>query len=410
VTDTTVYATFEVTEPLLLSPFVFGSGYGKQGFYGIQTMNFQMNINPNANRAWRSAVFDGTKNVTIERFNDSQLIFQFLTPHASDMLDPRNVVPFYELPIYRTSNLPALPARPNFGHPDAQGLVQDAPVVTLSSSNIQLSGIPDKLIIFVRQAPATLNCSQTDSYATIRHISLNFNNQAGLLSSMTPEQLFRNSVQSGLANMSWDEFCGSTVSASAGAGANAQILSSYSGVGARQVTVAGTTVNHTGFQYSPTTGTILVLNFAEVIQLTEEYYAPGSLGTFNLQLTLQVVNNQYTDWGAGTYELVIIPMNSGVFVNERGTSSTFLSLLTKQDVLDALQQQPYSNYEIRRMVGGGFLDSIKSALGWVKGKLPMVRGVLENIPNPYAQTGATVLKTLGYGHSAGHKAIDNRLA
>ncbi len=101
-------------------------------------------------------------------------------------------------------------------------------------------------------------------------------------------------------------------------------------------------------------------------------------------------------------------MNSGVFVNERGTSSTFLSLLTKQDVLDALQQQPYSNYEIRRMVGGGFLDSIKSALGWIKGKLPAIRGVLENVQNPYAQAGATVLKTLGYGQ--GHKAIDNRLA
>ena len=101
-------------------------------------------------------------------------------------------------------------------------------------------------------------------------------------------------------------------------------------------------------------------------------------------------------------------MNSGVFVNERGTSSTFLSLLTKQDVLDALQQQPYSNCEIRRMVGGGFLDNIKSALGWVKGKLPMVRGVLENVPNPYAQTGANVLKTMGYGQ--GHKSIDNRLA
>jgi hypothetical protein len=153
-----------------------------------------------------------------------------------------------------------------------------------------------------------------------------------------------------------------------------------------------------------------VLNFAEVIQLTEEYYAPGSLGTFNLQLAVQVQNNQYVDWAANSYELVIIPMNSGVFVNERGTSSTFLSLLTKQDVLDALQQQPYSNYEIRRMVGGGFLDSVKSALGWVKGKLPMVRGVLENIPNPYAQTGANVLKTLGYGQSGGHKAIDNRLA
>ena len=57
IADTVVYAQFEVTEPLLLSPFVFGSGFGKQGFYGIQTMNFNMNMNSNAARAWRSAVF-----------------------------------------------------------------------------------------------------------------------------------------------------------------------------------------------------------------------------------------------------------------------------------------------------------------------------------------------------------------
>jgi len=289
----------------------------------------------------------------------------------------------------------------------------EAPPTTLYSTNIQLSGIPDKLIICVRKPPSTLNCGDTDSYATIKGISINFNNQAGLLSSMTPEQLFRNSVQSGLANMSWDEFCGSTVSVCGTRSADGGIVglrSAFTGVGANlsAPVVANVATGNAGFQYSATTGTILVLNFAEVIQLTEEYYAPGSLGTFNLQLAVQAVNNQNHNWEAGTYELVIIPMNSGVFVNERGTSSTFLSLLTKQDVLDALQQQPYSNYEIRRMVGGGFLDSIKSALGWIKGKLPAVRGVLENVQNPYAQAGATVLKTLGYGQ--GHKAIDNRLA
>ena len=105
----------------------------------------------------------------------------------------------------------------------------------------------------------------------------------------------------------------------------------------------------------PTTGTILVLNFGEVIQLTEEYYAPGSLGTFNLQINVQAQNNQNEEWAANSYELVIMTLNSGVFVNERGTSSTFLSLLTKQDVLDALQQQPYSNFEVRILVGGGLL-------------------------------------------------------
>ncbi|MFM7987607.1 MAG: major capsid protein V20 domain-containing protein, partial [Candidatus Fonsibacter sp.] len=126
----------------------------------------------------------------------------------------------------------------------------------------------------------------------------------------------------------------------------------------------------------PTTGTILVLNFAEVIQLTAEFYAPDSLGSFNLQLQVTVENNQNYDWAGNEYELVIMVMNSGVFVNERGTSSTFIGLLTKQDVLDALQQQPYSNNEVRRIVGGGFLDNIRSGLGWITSKLPMVRGVL----------------------------------
>ena len=35
---------------------IFGSGNGKQGFYGIQTMNFQMNMASTANRAWRSGI------------------------------------------------------------------------------------------------------------------------------------------------------------------------------------------------------------------------------------------------------------------------------------------------------------------------------------------------------------------
>ncbi|MFM7985616.1 MAG: major capsid protein V20 domain-containing protein, partial [Candidatus Fonsibacter sp.] len=74
-------------------------------------------------------------------------------------------------------------------------------VITVTSSNLQLTGIPDKLNICVRKVVAKLMCNQTDSYAAIKGISINFNNQAGLLSSMTPEQLFRNSVQSGLANI-----------------------------------------------------------------------------------------------------------------------------------------------------------------------------------------------------------------
>ena len=90
---------------------------GKQGFYGIQTMNFQMNMAATANHAWRSAIMGSeagstyTKAVTIDKFSDSALLFQFLTPHPSDLLEPRNVVPYYEMPLYRTNNFPALAHR-----------------------------------------------------------------------------------------------------------------------------------------------------------------------------------------------------------------------------------------------------------------------------------------------------------
>ncbi|MFM7988326.1 MAG: hypothetical protein ACKPKO_54340 [Candidatus Fonsibacter sp.] len=63
--------------------------------------------------------------------------------------------------------------------------------------------------------------------------------------------------------------------------------------------------------------------------------------------------------------------------------------------------------EVRRLVGGGFLDNIRSAMGWVQSKLPAVKGMSEHVPHQYAQTGANVLKALGYGK--GQKPIDPRL-
>ena len=183
----------------------------------------------------------------------------------------------------------------------------------------------------------------------------------------------------------------------------------YTGVGARSIVNPGdgaVTGADPGFKINPTTGSILVLDFGSVIQLTEERCAPGSLGTFNLQLQLDVVNNHPYTWKARTYEMVIMPMLSGVLVNERGTSSTFISLLTKEDVIQASQQEPYTNFEIKRMIGGSFLQNIKSGLQWVNSKLRMVKDLLYKVPNQYAQTGANVLIALGNGKGDRSKLAD----
>jgi hypothetical protein len=411
--DTTVYVQFRVTEPLLLSPYIFGSGEGKQGFYGIQTMNFQMNMLSNANRAWRTGTDDYAKNCVVESFEDSTLYFQFLTPHASEMLEARNVVPYYEFPVYRTTNFPRISGF--LGRVQQDGTVgavesgagaQNA--ATLNSSNIQLNGIPDKLLVFVRKNLQNLTCNESDKYLTITGIRINFNNQAGLLASQSQQQLYRNSKLSGL-NMSWEQFSGSTISVSGQVRGRSEPVSSYRYSGAcfdSQYNIPGEDPSEPtfdpGFKLIPTTGSILVLNMGEVVQLTDEYYAPGSLGTFNLQVSLSVENNHEETWESNTYEMIIIPMNSGVFVNERGTSSTFLSLLTKQDVLDSLNQTAYTNFEVERLVGGrNFMDKVRSGLHWIHSKIPAVKQTLGYIPHPVAQTAHNVLGALGYGHSGG---------
>ena len=93
-------------------------------------------------------------------------------------------------------------------------------------------------------------------------------------------------------------------------------------------------------------------------------------------------------------------------------SSTFVSLLTKQDVLSVLSQPSYTNFEIQRMIGGrSFGERIHSALHWLGQKAqqlaPIAKNVLASSGNPYGQAASAALGALGYGH---HKTLENRIA
>ncbi|MFM7986865.1 MAG: phage major capsid domain-containing protein, partial [Candidatus Fonsibacter sp.] len=110
-----------------------GSGHGKQGFYGIQSMNFHMVMHGNANSAWRTArqYTNVRKTATVVSYEDSQLIFQFITPHSSDMLDPRNVVPYYEIPVYKATSFQDLPCIPPWAQSDDNGVFNEPQTRTL---------------------------------------------------------------------------------------------------------------------------------------------------------------------------------------------------------------------------------------------------------------------------------------
>ena len=82
---------------------------------------------------------------------------------------------------------------------------------TVINSNIKLSCIPDKLIC-ARKIQSTLKCSDPDTDLVIKNLRINFNNQAGILSTYTVEQLYDASVQSSLANLTCRELVGKTIS------------------------------------------------------------------------------------------------------------------------------------------------------------------------------------------------------
>jgi hypothetical protein len=355
-TDTEIYITFTVTEPLLLSPFIWGCPKSNNaGIYGIQNMNFVFTMN-SGSRVWRSSNVWG-QTASIVSFTNSRLIFNFLTPHPSDLMESRNVVPFYELPRYITGNLPIF-------NPGQTQVVR--------TSNIQLNQIPDKLIIFVRKALSSQTLNDTDSFFAIQNISLNFNNSSGILASCSKEDLFRYSVENG-SNQSYLEWAG-----------YASKYNSASGTGSKL----------------PTSGSVLILDFAKDIQLVEDFYSPGSLGNFNLQMNLTVSNQSAV--AINNSEIVVITMNSGIFVCNRGTCATYTGILTKSDVMEASTQEAYSKSDVKRMVGGGFLDTLKSVAGKVMPKLPgLVKAGLSMVNNPYAQKGADVLGALGAGRSGG---------
>jgi hypothetical protein len=337
----TVFTT--TTEPIFLSPFIYGDpDHNKQGLVGVNNMSFTFNMNTTLNRlvsyggpvapalitlqpgvdaspagspiAWAaesnmfaSLVFPNANRDLNAR--TCAILLRLLSSQPSDRLQTRNVVPYYDLPRYLTNATSAANIAANT-------------VASISSQAIQLSQLPDYFIIVARKTMATQTIADTASFLTIRSISLNLNNASGLLSSASPEDLWRISVKNG-SQQSFSEFCGKAFAFTAG------------GVGVPQGKLV------------PTTGSLFVVSPTDLS--LPDMLAPGSLGAFSLQFTAQVFN-QFDAAAPAQVELCVIACNSGIMTLSQGTASLYTGLLTREAVLAAKQQEPSD--EGSRMIGG----------------------------------------------------------
>jgi len=323
--------TITVTEPLLMSPFIWGQPESNnQALYGVQNLNFTMQIASDVSRCIRlGSISSATMNVSLppNAFSNSQLLFKFYTPHPSSLMPSRNVVPYSEYLSFRTApNLPVLAGAST----------------SITSNSIQLNQVPSRIVLGVAPRYADLvnplNASSyiADFWCQVNSISLQWNNGAGILSTAVPYDLFKFSKESG-SNQGWLEFSGRSNVA---------------------LTNATTWTNAN----IPMSGSLVMLSMAKHVQLVEDFYSCGSIGNFNLSV---VVN--YTNQTAQTItpSLTIYVQNEGIFVTEKGSSSTFTALLNKNDVLDAsMQGQPdLTSSEAVGLAGSGMNDRMLGAIG-----------------------------------------------
>jgi hypothetical protein len=383
------------TEPLIAPPFLWNQTLSnKAGIYGLQNFSVVANYGSLFKAVKLSQIsgvadvdtYAGTttsfslpalNNIT-QVVNNADLLMKYITPHSTDIMAQRNVVPYLEYPRFISSNFSM---NPGAGQPFTSSLANAtfsgqagvSSQLNLSSTVIQsqtftLNQVPDKLIIYVRpDASYRNNSNYNDFVLPITNISIQFNNHSGILANASQEMLFHMSQEAG-SNQDWLEFIGfanSIEQRQAGLLSTVFTTYPYDGNTPSVDEPARQTVGVVPLSYQQSTiGSYLMLDMARHLELTEPYYAPGSLGSFQIQFNITVSNQCQIGTDSNpdgvTPEIVMIPVNSGLLVTERGQSSCYTGILTKQDVLDASLQEPLSHLHVARVVGRGHQDSGRS--------------------------------------------------
>jgi len=354
----TISITVQTTEPVLLSPFIFGdSNHGaEQGFYGINQLNLTFNIDSSMKRFW-STKSPYTYSLSLDPTTPfrSNLLLNFLSTQPDDCINVKNVIPYLEYPRYITpiTNTPSITA---------------GNTSSITCQNIQLSKVPDLLLIAARKPISSQTVKDSASFYPITGTSINFNNQSGLLSNASQKDLYKTSVRNGL-QQSWLEFSGF---------ASAFDNTSASGLPKKISTVGG----------------ILAISPAMDLSLATTL-ANGSTGQFSLQVNVDVLNNGLTD---AAPEIIIIAVNSGILTTIAGNSSLQTGLLNQQLVIDATQKSGASSNQVSRLVGG----SIFGKLGAIFRNVGPIANIVSDVLGSGVSSAGAVKSASGI-RSAGRK-------
>lgn len=346
-----IYAT--LTEELLLSPLLFG-GARDAGFIGLQKIDIYINWINDLTRVWSHADNADTlpnfivQNVTLSAadLQNPSIFFRFVTPPPSYRLSNYYQYNYNELNYYAKTIGSVDSYAIGANSTETMQNIQNLQSHLIISDNLQLNAIPRFIYIFIRQRDAS--ALQSESYASIENIKINWTNHNALLSNASQQQLYDICRKNGV-DLSWNEWT------------SYPMLQNFGGVG----------------QFVSGLGSVICLEFGTDIGVRADE-APGIIGTFNLQVEATYKN--YSGQTRDNLELILITSIPGIFTIYNNTASSRIGVFSKNQIGSAAPRAGLSYFDLEReLMNGGFnykksLRKIGKAA--MKYGVPLARGLL----------------------------------
>lgn len=308
-----------VTEPLWLSPFLDGT-HESEGMVNVNQLNLSLRYDSNFARVLsHSALGQAITTVDVTFYRQPEVIINFLTPDLLKPMPERQVLPYHKPQDYIKS---------------VANLTSGA-TATIFSDSLKLSQVPNRVYLVCKRSRATETFATTDSFLNINNISVLWNNESGLLSSATEQELYRMSVSNG-CNLSWP-------------------------------------------QWHTYRGSVACIQFGKDIGLLDSL-APGVQGSFSLQVQMTVKNIAGDDFQA---EFYMIPEFVGAAVVVPNSCIATLGNLTSQDVLSAREAPELHHADYATLAGGSFFGSLKNIVRKIASGVEGAAGVAQSVGSPF---------------------------
>lgn len=325
--------TYTVMEPLfLLSPFIYEEEE-HLGLVNVTTMDWNFNLKSNlgARMFSNDQLGPNIGSATVSISTSPELHFTYLTPPLTMFIPDSISYPYYNIVRYTSSDV----------------TLASGASTTTTTNNIQLTEIPKRVYVYIRRRNQSLletkGFNYTDTFASITNVTVTFNNLSSMFSTFQQQDLYNLSRKNGL-QMSWSQFknfCGSVIC----------------------------------FEPSYDFGLPSILS-------------AGSLGQFNLQITLAFTN---TSSAEVIYSPYIVVCNEGIITVGSRATTVQTGVLSRAAVLNS-ENLPQVDYDMVENRGGSIFGRLKSFfqkakpfLNQVSRGLETVGSVGSTLPGPYGE-------------------------